>query len=334
MKNESLKGRHGEIQLKDIILKVQGWGRHISNSWLVILIFIVLGGIAGFAYAKFAKPTYTAVSTFVVEEDSEFRGLSRFSGLASLLGMDISATGGDLFEGGNLLELYKSRSMVKQTLLSPNPSAKSELLIDAYINFKGLRAQWKDDSLRNINFRLERGKQFNRLQDSILSVVIDDINDNQLKVTKPDPGLSIIEVEMKSKNEAFAKHFNDQIVRNVNDFYTQTKTKKSLKNIALLQKRTDSLLAVVNNAPESNAEINKTILAELVKNLELAKISLEKEEPLIQVVDQPFFPLKTNKIGVLSTALIGALISGVCVILILLIRKIVSELLEEDPATD
>ena len=59
--------------------------------------------------------------------------------------------------------------------------------------------------------------------------MVETINKSFLEVTKPDKKLSIIKVSFKSQDEIFAKSFTDKLVENVNDFYVNTKTKKSVK---------------------------------------------------------------------------------------------------------
>lgn len=328
-----------EPSLRELIWKIQKFWRYLCSKWLTILIAGFLGGILGGVYAYFKRPIFSAETTFVLQEDKPGGGmLGQLGGLAGLAGIDLGG-GGGIFEGDNILELYKSSTMIEKTLLSEiTISKKKQLLIDHYISFNHLREKWlKQPELKNINFIPDENQPFNRVQDSILAEVIDDIKKQYLTVTKPDKKLSIVKVAVKAKDENFAKAFNDQIVRNVNDFYVQTKTKKSQDNVAVLQRKTDSVRAVMNGAiyqavavsdatPNVNptrqiqrvapmqraqfsAESNKLILGELVKNLELSKISLHKETPLLQLVDYPKFPLKVEKMGKIKGAVLGAIFS-------------------------
>lgn len=364
MGNKSIENKEEteELSLKDLISKISDLFRYILSKWVLVMIFVALGGALGFAYAWFKKPDYTAVTTFVLQENDKASGLGQYAGLASMAGIDLGGGGGGIFQGDNILELYKSRTMIEKTLLTEiEYNGKKELLVDLYISFNGLREKWaKKAELKSIHFNNQNFKSgafnFTRLQDSVLGVIVNDINKNNLSVVKPDKKLNIIQAEVKAKNEIFAKAFNEQIVKNVSDFYIQTKTSKSIENVAILQQKTDSVRAVMNGAiytaaavtdatPNLNItrqvqriapvqrsqfsmEINKTILGELVKNLELSKISLRKETPLIQVIDHPVFPLSTNKLGKISTSIMGGFIMGfltVCVLIInMYLKKITS----------
>lgn len=349
-----------EISLKELILKIREWYRYLLSKWVTIIGFGILGGILGFAYAYTKKPIYTATTTFVLEEGEKGGGLGQYAGLASMVGIDLGGGGGGIFQGDNILELYKSRTMIEKTLLTEvDYQGKKQLLIDRYIDFNKLREGWaKKPELAKLSFssivnRLSSAEQ--RLRDSVMGVIVNDINKNYLSVVKPDKKLSIINAQVKAQDEFFAKAFDEQIVKNVNDFYVQTKTKKSLVNIAILKQKTDSVRAVMNGAiysaaavvdatPNLNptrqvqrvapmqksqftAETNKAILGELVKNLEMSKMALLKETPLIQVVDEPVLPLENDRLGKIKSVFTGMLFFSFLFSFFLLVKKVIKDLL-------
>lgn len=351
----------GEISSKELIFKAKASYLYLLSQWIIIVLCILIGAGLGGVYAYFKKPIYTATTSFVLEESGSGGGLGNLGGLASMVGIDVGG-GGGIFQGDNILELYKSRKMIEKALLSTvDYKGKSQLLIDRYIEFSGLRKNWIDNpKLANLSFEPKITGNLKsqdpitmRLQDSILGAIVNDIKKNSLSVIKADKKLSIIRANVKSKDEFFSKAFNDQIVKNVNDFYVQTKTKKSLENIVILQQKTDSVRAIMTGAifrsastldatPNLNptrqvlrapvqgsqftAETNKTILAELVKNLELSKISLRKETPLIQVIDVPIFPLEKDflsiKKGIVFGIVIGIFLSCSMLLLIRFLRNL------------
>lgn len=341
-----------EVSLKDVLLSIGGWYRFILTKWIFIIAFGIFGGALGLIYSIIKQPIYTATTTFVLEEGNSggSGGLGSLGGLASMVGVEIGS-GGGIFQGDNILELYKSRSMIEETLLTEVLlDGKREKLVDRYIDFNKLREKWdKKKELKNIEFNTTRTQNLrpdlSRLQDSILGTIVKDIKTNYLLVIKPDKKLAIIKASVKATDELFAKAFNDQIVKNVNDFYVQTKTKKSIANISILQQKTDSVRNVMNGAiytaanisdatPNLNptrqvqrvapvqrsqftAETNKGVLAELVKNLELSKISLRKETPLIQVIDSPIMPLDKVFISKLKGSVIGFVFGALFIIVII-----------------
>ena len=64
-----------------------------------------------------------------------------------------------------------------------------------------------------------------------------------------------------------------------------------------------------------------TLYGELVKNLEFAKLTLMREEPLVQIIDQPILPLPITRLGKLKAMLIGGFLFGFLFLLYLLIRE-------------
>jgi uncharacterized protein involved in exopolysaccharide biosynthesis len=60
---------------------------------------------------------------------------------------------------------------------------------------------------------------------------------------------------------------------------------------------------------------------ELIKNLELSRTMMAKDQPLIQLIDQPRFPLEKNKTSKLMTAIGGAMLFFFLTTLFLLVHR-------------
>src|SRR5690606_8714171 len=100
----------------------------------------IFGGIIGLIYSVIKEPVYTAETTFVLEEGNASAGvLGQLGGLAGLAGIDLNGSGGGLFQGDNIMELYRSRNMIERTLLSyVKIEGKDKLLLEQYIEFNSL----------------------------------------------------------------------------------------------------------------------------------------------------------------------------------------------------
>lgn len=313
-----------ELSLKAFFLSIHAWIAFLRSKWIKFVVLTCCGLLLGYLYTRYKTLTFTADSTFVLAEGGSSSGLSQYAGLASMIGIDIGSSGNGIFQGDNILELYRSYSMLKKTLLSSYDNAgKKEMLIDRYVRFNKLREKWEENPrLRNISFAPDRSGRLSRTQDSLIKSIVRNINAKYLDVGKPDKKMSIIRVRVQSTDEVFAKNFNDNLVRNVNEFYVQTRTDKSLENMKILKHQTDSVRAILNGAiyssvgtldatpnlnptrqilrapaerSRANAEASKLILSELIRNLELANISLRRDMPLIKMVDQPVYPLDNDR---------------------------------------
>jgi hypothetical protein len=338
-----------EISLKEFILKLKEWWAYLLSQWKLIIGLAFIGALLGLAYASFSKPIYKAEFSFVLENEESSGGLGGASGLASQLGLGLGSGGNSgVFAGDNLLELMKSRSMVLKALLSPVRVKNKDLsLADYYISLKDMNLGWGgNDHLKAPSFPINADiSKFNREQDSILKEIHQDIIKNKLTVSKSDKNISILKVEVKSVDEIFSKAFSEAIVSVVSNFYVDTKTRKSKTNVAILQHQVDSIRNQLNMAisgvAQSNDAIpnlnvarqvlrsngqqrqvdvqaNSTILFELVKNLELSKMSLRKETPLIQVIEYPSLPLFVERVGKLKGTFIGCFTSTFLIVFFLL----------------
>lgn len=342
-----------EVSLKDLLRKINSIIKYLRSKWLIILLLGLLGGALGFAYSLIKKPTYTATCTFVLDDGSKSNSLNQYSGLASLAGIDLTSAGGGVFQGDNILELYRSRTMIEKTLLCKfDYNGQQEMLINRYITFNKLRNKWAGETFQNINFNGDPA-HFNRKQDSLITEFTAQINKDLLSVTKPDKKLTIINVTLISKDEAFSMAFTNNLVENVNNFYVQTKTKKSLQSVRILQHQLDSVRSVLNSsiagvasaidaAPNANpallslrvpsqrkqvdVQASSAVYAEIVKNYELAQMSLRQETPLIQVIDRPVFPLLIDRVTKFKGIILGCILGVLLASIFLTGKKIMSKL--------
>ena len=345
-----------EISLKEIVEKIREWYLYLLNNWKLILIIGLLGGMVGLGYALSQKPKYSATLTFALEDEGSGGGFGGALGLASQFGFDLGGSGGGAFEGANLIELFKSRKIVQKTLFRPVKFGGTTIsLAEMYILNEGWRKKWNDNSnLKNLFFLPENKNNIQtRQQDSILGIIYRNISVNNLNIAKRDKKIDIITIEMISENEIFAKTFSEEIVKEVSTFYIDTKSKKSRINMDILKKQTDSIRAELNSAitgvavandnafnlnpalnvrrtPSARRQVdvqaNTAILTELVKQTEIAKVTVRKETPLIQIIDQPIYPLKKEKFGKAKGIILGGILAGFFIILYLIIKRFISEL--------
>ena len=347
-----------EISLKELIQKIKAWIGYLKTQWKIIIGVAALGAIIGFNYASFQKPTYSATSTFVLEEDKGGGGLSGAMGLASSFGLDLGGGGGGLFTSSNIIELMKSRLVVEKTLLNPVfVGGKQMSLVDYYIQIKEFKKAWdKKPALSNLSFPANADRtKFSLIQDSVLQVISAGLTKNNLSIAQKDKKVSIISLTVKSENELFSKLFCEQLLKETSDFYIETKSKKARLNVEILQHQADSIRAELNSAitgvaaasdnvynlnpafnvkrtPSTRRQVdvqaNTAILTQLVAQLELSKVSLRKETPLVQLIDRPILPLEKEKLGRIKTFLLGGFLAGFLTVLFLVFGELYRKLVK------
>jgi len=333
-----------EISLKELIQKIQEWIAYLKTQWKLIIGIAALGAITGFVYASFQKPSYLATTTFVLEEDKGGGGgLGGAMGLASSFGLDLGSGGGGLFTSSNIIELMKSRLVVEKTLLNPVEIAGKEIsLADYFIQI--------DDLKSRVAFPVNSDRtKFSLEQDSILNGISSGIINNNLVIAQKDKKVSIISLTVKTESELFSKLFCEQLLKETSDFYIETKSKKSRLNVDVLQYQADSIRAELNGAitgvaaasdnvynlnPAYNVkktpgtrrqvdvQANTAILTQLVAQLELSKVSLRKETPLVQLIDRPILPLQKENLGRLKSLVLGGFLGGILTVLYLVFGKV------------
>jgi len=340
-----------DLSLRELTEKGREWSAYMLSQWKIIVLAGLMGGALGLTYSFMKKPVYTATLSFALE-DEKTGGLGSALGLASSFGFDLGGGGGSIFTGSNLTELFKSRKMVEQTLLTPVVvNGKTISLAEMYIQIEHWREKWSDKpKLKNIQFvpNTDR-KYFTRVHDSILGVIYKNLSKSSLFVAQKDKKISIISMDVSYTNELFAMYFCEALAGQVGQFYVTTKSKKARINMGILERQTDSIrselngaitgVAVANDntfnlnpamnirrAPSARRQVdvqaNTAILTELVKQTELAKVTLRKETPLIQVIDRPILPLENVKVGKLKGIVLGGMLAVFLMTLIQILKRI------------
>lgn len=353
--NYSLKEGVDEFSLNELKTKLNKYVQIWKRNWKIIVLVTSLGAISGFVYAYFQKYTYTANITFAFEEEKSMGGISGALGLANSLGLDLAGntSAGGAFSGVNLIGLMKSRTLIERALLNPiTDNGKTLSMAQYFINFSNLNKNWSEQkSLQNIRFEPYANRsEFNLQQDSIFGILYNRIagKNGILSVFQKDKKVGILTIEVISENELFAKFFAEAIAKEVSDFYVSTKSKKAKLNYEILQKQTDSIRAELNSAivgvaqandntfnlntaldvrrvPSAKRQIdvqaNTAILLQLITNLEMAKVSLRKETPLIQIIDKPILPLDKTKLGKIKASIIGGFIAFMIILVFIVFYR-------------
>ena len=345
-----------EITLKEVIYKFTSAFQYLKSRWILILLFSIIGLIGGLVYALNKKPQYEAVMTFALQDDQNPSSVA-YSGLASQLGMDINGVETGTFAGNNIINLLQSRSVIEKTLLTTTQQeGKNITLAELYIQFNKLRDKWKDyPKLSKVQFLPnDNPEKYTLIQDSVLKIFYNDIKGKCLTIDKVEDATSIISVTVRTTSPVFSKAFTEALVKKVSDFYVETKTQKTLENVLILQHQKDSVRQELNRAlsgvaastdlnpnPNPNmqvlhvgaqrktfdVQVNQTMLSELVRNLEIAKVTLRKETPLIQIIDKPNFPLDVKGFSKFKGMFIGFFVGLLLIVIFLLTKRFLEKVM-------
>lgn len=304
-------------------------------SWLILLIAALLGGF--FYYmAKQSVLVYTAKSTvFPLNGTSE---TSPGSTISSLLGL---GEGTKSFTGDasiNIVELANSRRTREAVAMVRIPSMRnrtvSELLIEENNKHIGFMQNTYIDppkdtlSKMNIASNLLKGA-FNA------------------KINKT----GILELYLTNSSPELVREMSYIYIDKLSEFYINLKKKKAQIDFEFAVKKADSLLVVLNrldrraialdestfftnetlkryNLPKINlAQDKNTVQSQYyyaVNNRESAAYRLQKETPIIEVLDKPEWPYDTVQKSAFTYVIMGVVL-GLVIGIFLVSWKVINK---------
>lgn len=311
--------------LSEIVNTIKSFLRYLRGKWWILVLAVLAGGGLGVVYYFVQKPKYEAVTTFILEEKSA--GGGGMAGLASQFGFDIgslSGGGGSIFAGDNIFDILRSKKIMQKVLLSKVDSDKgdsSETLADLFLDFRNWKKKWSSPDLKNISYAGVGYKQALSLkQDSVLNLIHEFLLKKSLSTQRVNKKGSIIKVQVTAMNSLFARLMTERLVEEAAKMYLNIKTGTAQANIDRMQRRSDSLLALLNNKSYAAAAtqlldpnpgvktaavsteialrdktVISTLYVEVTKNLETSKMLLAQQTPVIQLLDHPGYLLQDNK---------------------------------------
>jgi len=308
------------IVLGDVIESIKRFFSYLRSQFRLIALCAIIGLALPLIYRAMQKPAYAASTTFILEEKSAAGG--GLAGLASQVGLDLGSlgSGSSLFTGDNILDIIKSRIIIEKVLLTPISGNSGKTLADLYLDFTGLGERLPSPVSFAITADSVAAPSHSVYQDSVLYVMYDQIAKKNVSVDRLNKKGSIFKIVTVSQNQVFSKNFAERLLKETTTYYVNVKTSTAAANVKRLQARGDSLLRVLNaksynaasfqildpnvafksmSVPAEVSSRDKSIVfsiyAEVTKNLEMSRIALVSQTPVIQLLDVPKFPLMDDR---------------------------------------
>ena len=314
MNNNDMTNYNDDITVKQLFVILIDYKNHLLSKYKKISIFVLFSLIIAYILLNNKDDNYTATMTFVVEanSNSSFGGGS-LGGLSSQLGFNLGQFMGasTTYSQENVLELIKSRSVIIASLMNTHIiDNKKTLLIDHYT------------LINDFNPRLVIADEKNTFKiDSLSNIIWKHIINKDELTLEVSKFSNIISLTYTSVDQIFAKAFVDELINETTNQYIKHNTNQTVSTLDFLQERADSVFNELEIAEEQYAaikdvneriikasgrlneiqllrkvEVLSTMYVELVKNLELSKLTMLKNTPLIYIIDRPILPLqKDNK---------------------------------------
>ncbi|MGN6398615.1 MAG: hypothetical protein ACTHMI_23805 [Mucilaginibacter sp.] len=311
--------------------------RIISNvvkKWRLLLLAAIVGALIGFIRIRSKRPFYRANISFVLSTESKPN--SGIYNLAAQLGFDaISSSPDNIFSGENIIELFKSRRLIGAALMSEVDTKPRQTLLNLIA-----RKQFSEEFHTVGAFGNDLDK-FTPTQKMLYQQIITYVEKSFI-VFKKDKKLIVYILSVTSTDPDITYYTAKLLLDETFKYFTETKTKVFASGVKLLQHEADSLAMVLRGIFSSTASMNdrtydlnpaisvqrsgamfnqakaaayNAAYIEVMRNLEIAKVNLQKETPLYRIIDESDLPLIPEKVSLIKhmavTTLIGLLFMAV-----------------------
>ena len=317
----------GMISLGAYVEGWKGFGKVLLSKRKWIILAALLGVLAGGLWGYLHPQKHQARMLIAVEDDDS----NGWQNLLSQFGIDVGGNNpGGIFKGESLVRLFKTRSRVESMLAlemtfdaGKTSSIAARLLASSKHGRKAIFSEIQLPSDRST---------YSPLQDSLMAELYEEVITEILAVDKPERKLSLIEVSCTHEDKYLAKAMSEALVAQTSKFYVDVLTKKTRINLDVLQREADSVRMVLDENLRSSAsntdlnvnpnrasllvnqnrslvelQISVSLYGEIIKNLKLAEIGVRKQTPIIQIADEPAFPLRRTGLKLWQWVLGGAL---------------------------
>lgn len=332
------------------IEKIKYLLQYLLRKWMILIASGIIGGLVGIGYATLQKAKYEARLTFSLEENGN--SLTGALSLAAEFGFNLGGGGSDIFSGDNILTVLNSRRIIESVLLSTDTvDGKAETLANQYMDIYKLDFKKTKPIFKDIRYQPNKNREnFTYHEDSILYSLYDNIVKHHLRIKRPDKRLNFYEITFVSRNERYSKVFIEKLIDKSTEFYIELKSRRSRETLEILQARAASMRGGVQRSIENQAtirdenlnpafaapnaslqkqQIDATAYArayeEIFKTLEIARYQYLKNIPLLQIIDQPNYPMKKIKTGRMAAGLVSGFIFGIITLILLVLIAIIKQ---------
>jgi hypothetical protein len=322
-----------------------------KSKW--IFTFAAVCALLGLGYAILKKTRYEAkISFFLNEKDMPMVG-----GLAGLAGQFFNmGVNSEWPSEDKIKDLVFTRRILAQNLFTTiEVNGKKESMVNHFIDVNNLIDAFKSDTILAdfTYFTSANPSHLSYKENHALNVIIRFIKEsNMIKVTSTtketimgNKGGGIIGFEVQTKSEVLSKEFTENLLKVLSEFYIKKAVEREQDNYLLLVNKCDSLkmvleekelelasfndrsLALVKSQAgltklrlQRDLQILNVMYAEVLKNKEAIKFSLDTQTPIFQVIDSPDYPLNIIKPSKVNSFLIGLVVGMVCSTFFFIIR--------------
>ncbi len=355
----------GDISVKELFAMAKAYVVHVLKNWKWIFLACVLCAAAFVIYSISSKNKYWSELSFMINEDettSMGGGLSSIIGGIGLGNLGNNFNLDKILTLASSQRISREALFEKEVI-----AGREDILANHIINYLDSLDAWqhrpfytrlfkKESDIKHLRFSHAHQDSFSKLENKAYTVLHQYLMgfDGKRGVFNTEYGEKngIMKLSMWSHNEEIAYHAIDNVFQSLSHYYVEKNIEKQQYTYDVLKVKADSIytdlksveyqLASFSDANRNlystkdkvtqtrlNREVQKLsiLYAEVVKNLEIADFTLQNKTPFIQVIDEPYLPLRFTRLGLLKALVFGLFLGGLLSVGWLVFRKMIKDLL-------
>jgi hypothetical protein len=340
-----------EISIRDVFdFLLDLYKEVLAKKYWILASFVVFNLLFCVKYLFLDDIKYTGELKVLLNSNTSSSVLSGIIG-----GLGLGFAGEDMTAMAKVQTIMQSQAILGRVLMRPTAiRCKNHILANCFLDTLGGVETWKkskNERLRNFTF-FKSPSVDSCTQDEwlALQVVMGNLGEKTVIYKTDDAG--ILHVSMESGNPQLVCEVLNGIYEETSDYYLSNKLQPGQKTFKALQSRRDSVsaalagkqYALANFTDRNQGSLFATDLVpiaslqqdiemlgfmkgEVIKNYEVAKLTVESEQPYLRVLDPPKMPLVANYPSLSKNIQSGTLLGIFLSLSIIIIRHIVKRLL-------
>lgn len=310
-----------EINLLEFFISIKKWILFFFRYRYLLLFSIFLATVGVTIWYKYQPIEYRADLTLMLSDDIG----SQVSGLSGILGQFGLPVSSGKYNIDKLLEIAQSRAIIEVVLFNKkNIGGQEDYIANHIIKLYALNTRWTKKSLDFESFRFNSSQldsfsnQENYALKNIYKLIVGSENNEGLLTMDYGRDHYIMTSSFASLSDTLSVEFVKRHFVVLKEYYTSKAIEKQRHAFNLVQAKRDSInnalkitemsiagykdrtVGSFSNFPGASlSELNtqsillKTALAKAEENLAIASFALESNTPLIQLIDEPIYPIES-----------------------------------------
>lgn len=346
MAEEKQTYQDDEITLKELILKIKEYAWEVWKSKFIVVLFGALG-LVFFLYKHYNTPvTYSAETRFIVEGSGGMGG-----GIAGLLGQ-FGIRRDSKVNPYKIQEVAKSSKIIQKIIFNKiNDTLIANKIIDLYDYHKAWEKN-PNEELHGFYFTQTDLSKFSNTENIVMKAILGKIiggpnaKDPLLSVGF-DEDSGIFNISFTTEDPDLSMQMEKDLYTEIRIFFEESIVANQAATVKILQAKADSIQNLINNKTYAAASIQDrslglisnvqgvrgdrlqkeatvltTALAEVIRSLEMADISLKDVQPMFLQIDESLPPLRGSESSIIMAVLKGGIFGFMLALTFIIGRKV------------